>query len=55
VLSHGFFPVDTAERFGDKKIKSHSPWGDMLFRWADDFQKKLSVMATDETKRLLGI
>lgn len=55
VLSHGFFPVAVAERFGNKKIASHSPWGDMLLRWADDFMKKLGVMASAETRRLLGI
>jgi 7-cyano-7-deazaguanine synthase in queuosine biosynthesis len=55
VLSHGFFPVDAAERFGDKKTASHSVWGDMFLRWADDFLKKLNVMASAETRRLLGI
>jgi len=55
VLSHGFFPVITGERFGNKTIASHSPWGDMLLRWADDFMKKLGVMASAETKRLLGV
>ena len=55
VLSHGFFPVSTAERFGDKKIMSHAPWGEMILRWSSDFLKKLGVMASDETKRLLGI
>jgi 7-cyano-7-deazaguanine synthase in queuosine biosynthesis len=55
VLSHGFFPVATAERFGDKKITSHAPWGDMLLRWSNDFLKKLGVMSSAETKRLLGI
>jgi 7-cyano-7-deazaguanine synthase in queuosine biosynthesis len=55
VLSHGFFPVATAERFGDKKITSHSPWGEMFLRWADDFLNKLSIMASPETRRLLGV
>jgi 7-cyano-7-deazaguanine synthase in queuosine biosynthesis len=55
VLSHGFFPVAAAERFGDQKITSHSPWGEMFLRWADDFLKKLGVMASAETRRLLGV
>ena len=55
VLSHGFFPVAAAERFGDTKITSHSPWGDMFLRWADDFLKKLGTMGSAETRRLLGV
>lgn len=55
VLSHGFFPVSVAERFGGKKIASYSIWGDMFVRWADDFIKKTDVMASTQTKRSLGL
>jgi hypothetical protein len=55
VLSHGFFPVSAAKRFGDTKITSHSPWGDMVLRWAAGFLNKLGVMASAETRRLLGV
>jgi 7-cyano-7-deazaguanine synthase in queuosine biosynthesis len=54
VLAHGFFPTNAAERFGEKKA-SYSIWGDMLLRWSKDFLKKLNVMASVETRRLVRV
>jgi 7-cyano-7-deazaguanine synthase in queuosine biosynthesis len=55
VLSHGAFSPEVANKFGAHPATDFSPWARMIKQWALDFEQRINVVASQSTKRVLGI
>lgn len=55
IFAHGYFPSGIGKTIGMSETTNHTPWTDMMKRWADDFLNKVCLNTSVSVQKSLGL